>query len=225
MCRIIAEQKTTLKTESPLEEIVFKIKRGPIDNKLRQLIINPTCLKFEAGTSKSNSFIVFDKTSIKEYKFGIKWIDGYKFTIGREYQIFIMDNDGQVLKINFKSFYGIRRTEYHHLYAEILNKLWDFYFRDIANDFLTQFWNDQEFTICNVIFSKYGLKLSAAVNLNEHIPWEKVKIRDYKTYFAIYSTEDPSKINKSFNYLADWNTDILNSVTKTILKNIESITS
>mgnify|MGYP006951293358 CR=1 FL=1 len=73
-----------MEVEGHLEQIKLTIKRGPIDNKSRELVIHPDFIRFEAGNS-SNSYIEIKKLSIKEYRFGVRWISGYKFIIGREY--------------------------------------------------------------------------------------------------------------------------------------------
>jgi hypothetical protein len=49
------------------------------------------------------------------------------------------------------------------------------------------------------------------------IPWEEVRTRDYRNYFAIYSIENPTNINRGYNYKDDWNTGVLYSVVRTIL--------
>jgi hypothetical protein len=213
-----------MEVEGHLEEIRLTIKRGPIDNKPRELIIHPDFIRFEAGHSSNNN-IELSKFSIKECRFGICWISGYKFTFGREYQIFIKDKLNQVLKIHFKSFYGVKKVEYHNLYSEILGNLWKYYFRNIANNFLQQFWDDKQFSICGVVFSSSCLKLKKVDLLREEvltITWDKVRTKDYQTYFVIYSVDNPTKLNVSFNYLNDWNTDILRNVIITILSNIDT---
>ena len=70
-----------------MEEIQLKIKRGFLDNRERKLIINPEFIKFENKNSISDAYTQFNKDSIIEYRYGINWIEGLYFTIGREYQI------------------------------------------------------------------------------------------------------------------------------------------
>lgn len=209
--------------EKRLEKIKLAVKRGPIDNKPRELLIHPDFIRFEAG-KKHNPYIKFDRESVKEYRFGVRWISGYKFTIGREYQIFIKDINDQVLKIHFKSFYGIGKVDCHNLYSDILGNLWKYYFHYIANEYIREFWNHLEFSIGDVTFCSDRLKINKnGILTNDllEIPWDKVRTKDYQTYFVIYSVDDPAKENKSFSYMDDWNTDILHSVTRTIVKNID----
>lgn len=212
-----------MEIEGQLEEVRVMVKRGPIDNKFRELVIHPEFIRFEGGSS-SNPYIEISKLSIKEYRFGLRWIDGFKFTIGREYQIFLKDDENQVLKIHFKSFYGIKKSDCHKLYSDILGNLWSHYFRDIANNFIQQFWANQEFSILGVIFNKDSLKIKKTGILREEvieIQWDRVRTKEYQTYFVIYSVDDPAASNQSFSYLQDWNTDILYCVTKTIINNID----
>lgn len=203
------------------QEIQLTVKRGLLDNRPRKLIINSDFIKFEDKDLRSDTFTQFDKDVITDYRFGIKWIKGFEFTIGREYQIFIRNQNRETLKINFKSLYGINKNEHHKLYVEILEALWDFYFGNITNNFLDRFYNDEEFSIANVHFSKDKLiiKVDRLIKEDEiEISWNKLGTKDYHTYFAIYSIENPAKINKSFSYLDDWNTAILYSLVRTILK-------
>jgi len=49
------------------------------------------------------------------------------------------------------------------------------------------------------------------------IPWDKMEIKAYQTYFAIFSIADPLKTNATFSYLKDWNALVLHSIVKFIL--------
>jgi hypothetical protein len=210
-----------------MQEIQLSIIRGFLDNRKRQLILNPEFIKFEEKEI-SGAFTQFSKNSIIEYRYGINWINGIEFTIGREYQIFIHNLENDVLKINFKSFYGFKKKEYHRNYSKILDTLWDFYFSDISWNFINKFQREEEFKIGNVGFSKDNITIGVSGILKEEsktIPWESVRTRDYQTYFAIYSIDDPINVNRGYSYLDEWNTGILYSVVKSILdlKRIEII--
>lgn len=206
-----------------LGKIRLVVRRGPIDNKPRELIIHPEFIRFETG-KKHNPYIKIDKASVKEYRFGVRWISGYRFIVGREYQIFINDRNNHIMKLHFRSFYGIGKVDRHNLYSEILGNLWKYYFRDIANRYIQEFWNDLEFSIGDVTFYNDRLKIKKnGIFTNDllEITWDKVRIKDYQTYFVIYSADDPAKENKSFSYMDEWNTYILHSVTMTIVNNID----
>ncbi|WP_395077814.1 hypothetical protein [Flavobacterium sp.] len=200
------------------------IKRSFLDNSKRQLIINSDYIQFEDKDLATDYFTKFLSSEIKDYRYGVRWIRGAKFTIGRDYQIFIRNNENKIIKINFKSFYGINKSLHFKNYSGILNSLLKFYFNKIASDFIEKFQNQLEFSICNVHFSDKNIMIetnSIIKKKQNTILWKDVRTKDYRTYFAIYSQENPANINQCYNYKDDWNTAILNTVIRTILKNKE----
>lgn len=203
-------------------EFKTKIKKSFFTNNDRELIINFDMISFEEKYSVNTSLTQFNKSEIKDYRYGIKWIRGYKFIIGRDYQIFIRNHDNKVLKLNFKSFYGINRNIHSQKFASIVNSLWKFIFSEITSNFLERFQNKDEFTIGEVHFKEEGIIIQTYSLLKKRetvILWENVRTKNYRTYFAIYSQENPAEINRSYSYKDDWNTGVLYSVIRTILKN------
>jgi len=214
--------------QTETEEIQLTIKRGLLDNRQRQLIINSDFIKFEDKDLLSALYTRFERDSIKDFRFGIKWIRGFEFTIGREYQIFIRNQDNRVLKINFKSLYGHRRKEYHKLYAQIIDSLWNFYFLTITDNLIDKFNKGEKFSIANVLFSENNLTIIVSRAFKEEkkeISWNKVGKRDYQTYFAIFSLDDPNNINRGYSYLDDWNTAVLKILVLKILNSKNTSTS
>lgn len=204
----------------------FLIKRSFLDGINRELIISDTFLKFQNKDLKKNSFTIFEKEEIAEYKYGIRWIS-FRITYGRDYQIFVRNKKGEILKINFKSYFGKNKKEYHQKYIDILNVLWNNFFDEIAQGFLKKFKNNESFKIGNVEFDEVGITIAIsgiAKTKKTKISWENVRTKNYYTYFAIYSSQNPSEINRGYNYHDDWNTGVLYSVLRTILKskNIET---
>lgn len=203
-----------------LKESEFSIRRGLTDNYPRKLKISKEFVQFENSDLYSIPFTLFKKEDIVEYKFGIHWMQ-YKFVFGREYLIFIRNTENKILKINFKTYFGNKKKEYHILFNEILDSLWDFHFKEITNDFIEKHKKGVDFKIGDVGFTKDSIIINVNGVLNEStksIPWEKIRTRSYQTYFAIYSEDDARNINRGFSYLNDWNTFVLYSVLKTLLK-------
>ena len=203
-----------------LKESEFSIRRGLTDNYPRKLKISQEFVQFENSDLYSIPFTLFKKEDIVEYKFGIHWMQ-YKFVFGREYLIFIRNKENKILKINFKTYFGNKKKEYHVLFNEILDSLWDFHFEDITNDFIEKHKKGEDFKIGDVVFTKDSIMINVSGVVNESsksIPWEKIRTRSYQTYFAIYSEDDARNINRGFSYLNDWNTSVLYSVLKTLLK-------
>lgn len=212
-----------------MKETIFNIKRGITDNCSRQLIMNDSFISFEDKDTVNNTFTTFNKDEIIAYRFGIKWTTFY-FTFGREYQIFIKNKVGKEIKINFKTYFGNKKHDYHSKYQEILDSLWDNYFSDIINNYIDRHNRGESFQIENVVFTKdcISLKVDNLVKQKEiKILWNDIRTKNYQTYFAIYSNTNPTDLNKAFSYLDDWNTGIIYSVLRTILrdKNIESYNS
>jgi len=211
-----------------MQEIEIIIKRGLLDNRLRQLIINPEFIKFEDKNLINDSFTLFEKETIKDFRYGVKWINGAYFTFGRDYQIYIRNVDNKILKINFKSYFGLKKQEAHNKYVKIVNALWDFYFSAISDVYLNRFLKDESFNIEHLLITKDALiinKIGVLKSNKMEILWENVRTKNYHTYFAIYSIEDPVKINIGYKYLDEWNTGVIYSVVKTILnyKKIETL--
>ncbi|MES2546045.1 MAG: hypothetical protein V4548_14265 [Bacteroidota bacterium] len=204
----------------------FIIKRGITDNHRRRLIFNERFLKFENKDLLNNQFTKFQKDQITDYSFGVKWMR-YYFVFGREYIITIKNAQNQIIKINFKTYFGRKKKEYNKLYSEIITGLWECYFEQLASNFIKKNEAGEEFEIGEVLFTEEGIIIKTNSSIRQKkafIPWEKIRTRNYATYFAIYAVDDAASTNRGYSYLNDWNTDVLYSVIRTILskKNIET---
>jgi hypothetical protein len=129
-----------------------------------------------------------------------------------------------MIKISFGSYYGINKTFLYKQYAEILNQLWATYFDALVDRYLALFNQKTSFTLADVMFDESGIKIKLTGFIKEDekfLPWPDVGTKNYRTYFAIFSKQNPSNINKGYSYLDDWNTGVLYSVIETILKRKE----
>jgi hypothetical protein len=209
-----------------MEEKEFIFKRSFTDGKQRRLVFNEENFKFEDKDFGNYLFTIFNKEEITDYRFGIRWIR-FEFTYGREYQIFVRNKENKVIKISFKSYFSRKKNILHKLYSDILTELWNYYFEDIINSFIDKHNNSQEFSIGDVLFTKDNIELNISGIFNQKkvvIPWDKIRTRAYNSYFSIYSIDNPSDINRGYSYIEDWNTNVLYSVIRTLLKqkNIET---
>ncbi|MBW8522671.1 hypothetical protein K0U91_14270 [Chryseobacterium chendengshani] len=181
----------------------FIIIRGLFDNRKRQLILNENFIKFENKDHKDDLFTIVNKNDIVGIRYGIHFIKGLEFYIGREYKIFIKTNSGKELKINFKLFYRRKLNEKHELYSSIIDHLWNYYLNDISKKYLDKIGNGIEFTICNIKF------LSDRIIFNDkELLFKDVEIKNYYHYFIIYSKNDQYQ-NKMLYYLQDENAVII----------------
>lgn len=201
------------------KNLEFTIRRGILDNAPRKLILNPEFIKFESNDSITNLYTRFERNEITEFRFGIKWIS-LEVTFGREYFIFIRNTDKNVIKINFKTYFGNRKTEYQNLFREIVINLENLYFGNIVDEYLKKYEKKENFKIGEVFFSKDSVKIRVNGILKETyktISWENIRFKEYYTYIAIYSTENPENINRGYSYLEDWNSLVLCSFLKSVL--------
>lgn len=207
-----------MQTSKTLEENNFIIQRGLWDSKKRRLTICTEFIQFDDELSPAKPYSRFETDEITEFRYGINWIRGFEFTIGREYQIFLRNKSNKVFKINFKSFYGVRKNELHKLYCDIFDALWASCFSKISRNLITKFHNGEVVEFENLILAKDGISFKKYKNEKKIIPWEKVGTRNYQTYFSIYSNENPANINCTLSYLKDWNTGVIYSVLQSILE-------
>jgi hypothetical protein len=197
-----------------IEGFQITIKRGWVDSRPRLLEINNEYLQLEDKDLINDPYTKFNKQEIQDYRFGIKWIRGFELTVGREYLVFVRNSSVKIIKISFKTFYGINKNRLHDNYSKILDELWQCYFGDITNNILASFSSGENISINNVLISIDGI----TIRNNQYIIWENVRAQDYHTYFAIYSKDNPGKINAAYKYLDEWNTGVLYGVIRTILK-------
>jgi hypothetical protein len=170
-----------------------------------KLVITPESIEF-----KNKSLSKFD---IDEVRYGVKFIRGYEFYIGRIYCIDVKSLSGVVMKIRLKSLYGIRKKRLERKYSMIIDSLWDNHMREVAESFISLFKNEINFELLGIIFSQAGIQLTKH---SEMIPWDDVGTKAYYRYYAVFSKTTPHNY-KAFYFLEDWNTSILYAVTKYIL--------
>ncbi|CCB69355.1 Hypothetical protein FBFL15_1272 [Flavobacterium branchiophilum FL-15] len=201
------------------DALEFTIIRGIIDNAQRKLILKQEFIQFESNDRVSNPYTTFKSNEILEFRYGMKWIT-FKLTFGREYFIYIKNNQNKIIKINFRTYFGRKKTEYHNLYGNIIQNIIKFYFDNRVVEYIKRYENKEAFTIGEVKFSVDGvtIQVSGIINHSEKmIAWNNIRTKDYISYFSIYSAEDPSKINRGYSYLNDWNTYVLYCVLRSIL--------
>lgn len=193
---------------------VFSIKSSIFDRE-RKLVLDKELLTFDDKDRIGIPPAKILKQEINAFRFGVRWIKGYMFVIGRVYCIDINSTLGEVIKIRLKSLYGINKEKLAQKYSKILTTLYDVYFDDLIRQYLQQYDDLKDFEILGTTFRQDGLIISPKAI---HIAWDDVGIKSYQTYFTVFSKSDPT-VFKAFEYLNDWNTGVLYSVTSVILKN------
>lgn len=192
----------------------FIVVRGLFDGRKRQLIINENYIKFESKDNKKDLFKIINKEDISDIRYGIHFIKGLEFYIGREYQIFIKSKSGKEVKINFKLFYRRKLKEKHQLFCDIIDKLWSLYLDDMTESFLKKIEEKEDFFLCGIQFSADRIKFN-----NKELLFKDLEIKNYYHYFMVYSKNDHYQ-NKMLYYLKDDNAVIVSHLL-TILKSHE----
>lgn len=184
----------------------------------KQLTVSKESIQL-TKVGKTKQAIRFDKADIVAYRFGIKWISGYAFTIGREYHIFVKDKTGREIKISLQSLYGFKKAALGEQYSEIMQSLWVNYFKEIASDYLKQLSDGKTINLCGVEITNKDVTIETNNLLTKKsvsIPWEHVGTKDYHIYYAIFSQENPTDINRGYYYMDEWNAGILYTVVETL---------
>lgn len=185
--------------------------KSNIFDRRRHLIINPELVEFDDSDWKDVPVSQFFKGEVTGIRFGIRPINGYKFTIGSKYCIDIKGQNEKAIEIKFTSLYGVRKKLLQEKYYQILETLFNTHQSDIVANYLESFNNGVEVNLSGTIFSKSGITIKGTI-----IAWQDVRLADYVSYYVLSSIEQPI-LYKSYNYLDDWNAATIYSLTKHIL--------
>ncbi|HXO75704.1 MAG TPA: hypothetical protein VN824_10725 [Puia sp.] len=177
-------------------------------------MLDPLYLEFDDNDLASSAPTKFLKEEIEGIRFGIKWISGYGFYIGRIYCIDIKNNSGKIIKLRLKSIYRIRKDQLADKYVKIANALLRYYFDALALQHIESFQNNQPIEILGVKIDSEGVLFDQKIG---KISWNFLGTKRYYTYYTLFSEVDPNKY-KAFEYLHHWNTSLLQSVVEAILK-------
>jgi len=190
----------------------YLITSGFLDRQ-RKLILTEDHLAWENGDLKGKEFTRLNKSDIVDFKHGVDRIVWNKLTVGRQFSVTLKSEKNQELKIRFSSHFGFRK-ENNQKYSDIVDDIWRFYHSSIVDNCLDKFYSKGEIEIQGIRLKNEGIELRRQTAL---IPWDKVSIKDYYRYFAIYS-RDNSDIHSRVNY-NEYGTETLWSAIKIILKN------
>ncbi len=163
---------------------------------------------------KGNVATIFHKADITGFRFGVSWITGYQFTIGRVYCLDIRNKEDKVMKIRLRSIYGIRKKQLGDKYFEILNTIIDTYFTDICNACLDALNKNEILEFESIRISKEGVLIKMG---NEIIKWEDLAIGKFYNYLSLTSKQN-SKNYIQLYFLKDWNTFLIQIIVEQLAK-------
>ena len=150
--------------------------------------------------------------NINAFRYGVKFLRGYRFYIGRIYFIELKDVQNNVFRIKLKSYYGIKRDMYYKLWGDTMDRLWQNYFGSVLNYYVELYKMKQSFKLLAVDFLTEGISWEKGKILF----WENIALSNYVTYFMIHHKEVLSE-RKSYNFANDWNALILQKLLKQVV--------
>ncbi len=158
-----------------------------------------------------NEFIA--SSEIAAFRFGVRELKGFKYSFGRQYFIELKDFNCKLCRIKFNSLYGIKNKEYYRVWADLLQDIWDYYLANQLNYYLEMFNIQQVFVLAGVKFQPEGISW----NKQQVIPWDKVELKSYQSYFMLHHADDPDQF-KCCIFSIDWNAVVLQSLLKAVIK-------
>jgi hypothetical protein len=187
--------------------------RSSVFDRDRQLVFSDEGISFEKSDLKGAPLKLIDKKSIHGFRHGMKWVRGLAFVIGRVYCIDILADNKTALKIRLKTMYGVRKTQLEEKYALIIKLLFKYFFVSHLEQYALKIDNGESISLLGTSISQEGIYLTPG---SPFITWENLGTGAYTTYYALFSKTDSGNY-KAFDYLTDWNTSLLLSLTRTIL--------
>lgn len=177
----------------------------------KKIFINKDGVTIDAPQNESPVSISVDE--LIAFRYGMKGIRGYAFTIGRHYFIEIKTEQQKSIVIKFSSYYQFRKRIYWKAWVDIVNKLWNYHFVNHYLDHYHRFKNGDSFEFCGMTFQADGINWD-----NKNIlPYAQIGISNYVNYFMVYNKQNKSQ-QKSYNFAHDWNALALQSLLKTLVK-------
>ena len=170
--------------------------RSGFSNQPRKLVLADDYLEWENGTLKGQEFTRLERADIVDFRRGMDWIVWYEFTVGRRFSIAFKDIENNELRIQFSSYFGLHK-ENTQKFSDITDDIWRLYLSPIVSQHLDHFYDHGEIGIRGVKMNSEGVALPGQ---RESVPWDKVAIKDYYRYFAIYNKDRPD-----INHRVSWN--------------------
>lgn len=180
-------------------------------DRVRKLTIDPEFIEFDNTNLYTDRATRLNRGEVEGIRFGVKWLSGYKFVIGRTFCIDIKGPENRIIKIRLTTFYGIRKTTLQQKYSLIFDALMGTHHNDMLNKSIRQFNAEGVVQILNTTFSWDWVLIKG-----KQVPWEDLGTKAYTTYYALFSKKDPT-IYQSYSYLEDWNTALVYSLSRHIL--------
>jgi hypothetical protein len=144
----------------------FLIKSTFLDRN-RKLVLDDDFIEFDDKDLITASAAKIYTSDIEAFRYGLRWIKGYQFVIGRTYCMDIKSTQGEIIKLRLKSLYGVNKKAIHQKFSAIIDTLYDKYFDRMSMAYLQQFEEGNKFELLGVTFETPGITF---INKGVHIP-------------------------------------------------------
>lgn len=181
----------------------------------RKILIGKEGVTIETAQNESPIFIAADE--LIAFRYGMKGINGYAFTIGRHYFIEIKTIQQKSIVIKFNSYYRFRRRIYWKTWVNIVDELWNYHFVNHYLNHHDKYKNGEYFEFNGISFQGDGISWD-----NKNILlFTQIGLGNYVNYFMVYNKQNKSQ-QKSYNFMHDWNALVLQELLKVIVKEHQS---
>jgi len=185
---------------------------GLLRNKIYKILtFTADGLKVEKPLS-FDPIVFIPADTIASFRYGVKWIRGYKFIFGRQYIIEVQDKTGEIFSVKLTSLYQIRRKAYSKIWSDIFNQLFIYYFKSLLENYYSLYKSKQRFDISSVEFHPFGIRFN-----DQGLFWNEIALSNYKTYFMIHDRENIKKLHR-ISFMNDWNAFLLQRLLKKIIE-------
>jgi hypothetical protein len=182
-------------------------------SKQKTVVFSENALSLYSG---NKLLLQIDQEQICNVRYGVDWISGYRFYIGRIYRIDVSDGRRKTIKVRLRSLYGINKGKLEDKYVTIVDKLYDFYFKDKILNYIGRINSGEDVAMAGIVFKKDGIVLNSK-RASRFIAWEDLNSRSYYDYHTLSSKKQPDFYN-AFTYLKDWNATLVFSISRGILQ-------
>lgn len=152
-------------------------------------------------------------------KYGARVMEFYHLRLGYKYLIKILTEEGKIISIPFKSFFGFDRTRTFELYSSVIDALWKSHFIQEYDKLVERFNNGEDISFENkYVLMDEGMKVTSG---KKTIKFSDMKLIETSEYFRVSSLSN-SKLYTNVYYLKTWNAVMLYSILESIIKNADA---
>lgn len=192
------------------------IRRGLFDNAKRKLIITKEIFSFENGDRTDNHLIEISTEEIIKFKYGVDWIRLY-LVFGRRYNVWVETNSRKQIRINFSTYFRRNLKQLHQNYIDIIRSIWDNCIHKQFENHITAILKNETIEIQNLLINNSRVIVTQSKTNRKKdliITIQDLRVKEYATYFALYSTQNPEKEYFYYSYRNDWNSQLIYQILK-----------